>query len=70
MAVDEKRVQALAEDLLGTAQCLDDFITEAEFNDLEFLKSLDAQVMCCDTCGWWVDSDEMDDYGNCRECHE
>lgn len=31
---------------------------------------IDSKVKCCDTCGYWIHSKEVDDYGTCNECNE
>lgn len=31
-------------------------------------EALDDLVMCCWSCGWWVESYEIDDDGDCEDC--
>lgn len=37
--------------------------------DSTFCARLDERVMCCATCGWWVESHEIGEDGeSCTEC--
>ena len=69
--VDMKSVGAY---LLGTANSLDNALEEYgttyEQCTIEQLDELDEITMCCDLCGWWVDTDEMMDDQTCGECIE
>jgi hypothetical protein len=63
--------QQAAEQLLGTAMTLDEVVGE-HFDTLprEWCHTLDTHVMCCEACGWWVESDDVDEDGNCSDCSE
>ncbi len=66
----EARLHEVADELRG--QCvrgLEDVATEEERRDTKFLEALDDLVILCDTCGWWVDADEMED-DQCEDCRE
>lgn len=62
------RAQEAAANLLGTCNSLESEATEEELNDSEFCAALDSEVMQCGACGWWVESHEINDEGNCAEC--
>lgn len=69
MSVDQKRVNAVAESLLGSCSTYEDAgMTEAELDDAEFLRLLDEQVEECDDCGFWVAPEELDDCSRCEDC--
>jgi hypothetical protein len=46
MSVNRNRVHEVAAFLEGTCGSLDDVTTEAERDDMEFLRELDEQVFC------------------------
>ncbi len=62
----QQKAQELAERLLGTTDPLPDWVLETDDPDLCVL--LDEAVMLCETCGWWVETHEMDDEQNCEQC--
>lgn len=64
------RALKVAEDLLGTAKDLAEVATEEELDNTVFTSTLDEQAALCNSCGWWVEADEVDDNGNCEECQE
>lgn len=33
-----------------------------------FCYELDARVMCCECCGWWVETHEIGEDGECLDC--
>ena len=71
MNVMIERARAAAEELRGTAQSISDVATDTEMNDLTFCRTLDAHVLCCSGCGWWIGTDEADtDSGDvfCTDC--
>ena len=37
---------------------------------VEFCSAVDAEVFCCDTCGWWCEMDEESESspGSCTNC--
>lgn len=64
-------IEQVCEELRGTCDPHNQF----DPNDYtqEELRWLDEQVRCCDTCGWWCETDEMvtDDNGqDCNDCKE
>jgi len=68
----DKQIDELAETLRGTCNSLDTELEKIgkafEMVSSECLSSLDERVMCCEQCGWWSDSDEIDGDGFCAEC--
>lgn len=65
-------IMQIGADLLGTCKSLDEVcreygITEDDLSQDE-LETLDDHTMCCDSCGWWVESNEIDDNGECQDC--
>lgn len=76
--ITEEGIQEVAEALIGTSSDLDHVLQEV-FEDPnmtmedvpgDMLAALDDQTMLCGTCGWWVDTSEIDDDGNCAQCAE
>lgn len=63
-----ERIDEVAHELLGTCKSLESVITEEEFLNSKFLQALDEEVLECETCGWWCESGEMDEEGNCNDC--
>ncbi len=61
-----RRARALADELLGTCGEPPD----GALDDPRVCQELDALVMRCDCCGWWVETHEVDGGGNCDECRE
>lgn len=71
MIVDMNRVEAVAEGLRGSCMYdVDDFATTDEQESVEFLSALDELVLQCDTCGWWCETSDIDEDGNCIDCNE
>lgn len=62
--------QEIADQLLGSCYDLGEVITYAQSEDVALLAELDQLVMRCDTCGWWVETDEVDDDSNCEDCQQ
>ena len=60
----QSRADAIADHLLGTCNPLPDEVLDTE----GLAEALDELVLCCETCGWWVESHEIDDSGNCEDC--
>lgn len=57
----------------GTILSPEDGIDELQLdpgllNSFAFCDALDNTSMPCDTCGWQVDADDIDDNGNCSDC--
>lgn len=64
------RVQACADELLGSATTITEVLTAAEQDNQKFLEALDERVMQCDACGWWVEADDVNGDNVCSECAE
>lgn len=65
-----KRAEEVADDLRGTGnKSLEDESTEEERNNADFCARLDELVVECETCGWWVETDEICKEGHCDDCH-
>lgn len=64
----------VAEELMGTCQCLDTVLGENGFDiddvPIELLSLLDEQVMVCETCGWWCEPCELNEEQVCEDCKE
>lgn len=58
------RAQALADELIGTCNSLPDYVMD----DGDLANWLDNFVALCETCGWWVEADEVDRNRNCEDC--
>ena len=65
-----KTAEEVSEELLGTCTALTDVVQDGEENDPAFCKELDELIFCCDSCGWWSETGEQDDNGNCESCAE
>lgn len=68
-------LNAICSDLEGTCKNLEDVVLEATGRELEDLtigelQEIDNCVLCCDTCGWWVDAGCVDENGNCDDCQD
>lgn len=70
MLTKSERVQEVADELIGSAQDLNDVLSDEEQNDTDFLKELDEHVYQCDQCGWWVERNEVNGDGYCSDCQE
>ena len=55
----EALANEVAAELVGSSQMLNDVATVSERDDMRFCVALDALVMCCELCGWWVDTEEI-----------
>ena len=71
--ITHENIQQIANDLKGTAQSLDALLAEGygtEFSEVptELLYLLDQEVMQCVNCGWWEDSENINDDQVCEEC--
>lgn len=68
--------QEIVDHLDGTCQNLHSILALFERLDLqdnlEFLQYLDDQIMNCDSCGWWVDSEDIEEHdflgSACSQC--
>lgn len=64
----------IGEELIGTALSLTTILESKGLPDTydldaDFCEALDNVTLNCVTCGWWHPSDEIDDWGNCRDCN-
>ena len=66
MTTDYDRGVTLGRSLIGTINPLP---VEIEDESDSFREGLDDTALCCASCGWWEESDNVDDYGDCWECH-
>lgn len=64
----------IAGDLHGTARDLDTVLEEhgVSFNQMTVQEALqlDSIVMLCDGCGWWVESEEVNEDSFCEDCQD
>ena len=65
-----KRVDEVAEHLVGTCQALESVATPEECDDTYFLSALNEQTFQCDNCGWWCDIEEHHEGDLCDDCHD
>lgn len=71
----QKELKDICSNIEGTCKCLEDVVLEVtgrEYDDLTVgdCQEIDNCVICCDTCGWWVDSGCVDENGNCEDCQD
>ena len=69
----DDQLNTLVADLQGTCDTLSERLPEGvEEDELtpDDLAALDEQIMCCDTCGWWVEMCEISEDGNCDDCQQ
>jgi hypothetical protein len=74
MVITDNDILELAESLLRTCKSLDDELEQSlsvtlDEVSLHMLEILDNEVICCETCGWWVETSEATD-GECEDCYE
>lgn len=72
---NREKMSRVAEGLLGTCKSVDDALCEIFGNDVDLtdfetplLEHLDDQVMCCEECGWWFETGELNDDQVCTDC--
>lgn len=53
---------------LGTCNSLETSDFQELTDNAEFCAVLDDEVMCCEGCGWWVESGEIGETGVCFDC--
>lgn len=68
-------LNAICEAIEGTCRDLETVVeelTSRDFDDLTVgeLQEIDNCVVCCETCGWWVDAGGVDEDGNCEDCQD
>ncbi len=68
-----KEWQDLVEHLRGTCNILTYSMAtfgldEGLEDNKRFCEYLDSELMLCNTCGWWAETHEIDDAGDCEEC--
>ena len=71
--ITHENIQKIANDLRKTTRSLDALLAEeygTEFSEVptELLYFLDQEVMQCVNCGWWEDSENINDDQVCEEC--
>lgn len=59
-----QQAEELAVKLLGTCEGVPDEVFDVE----GLAEALDERVRLCESCGWWVEADEIDDDSNCTDC--
>lgn len=60
----------LADDLIGTCSTFP--IPEEELETLAELTEFESLAFCCQGCGWWCSTEELNNIGPrdlCDECH-
>ena len=62
----EDRVREIAEGLVGSCDLTPNEVFEVD----GFAELLDSMCGCCNTCGWWFDSEELNDDYDCTDCVE
>lgn len=65
------RWHEIIESLRGTCKSLHDVFEDGEEdleNDAKFCELLDSELLVCNTCGWWAETHEVDDDGDCAQC--
>lgn len=65
-----RSAEEIAEELVGTAKCLNDVVSPEEANDASLMDDVQCLVVECETCNWWVDADDVDEEGDCLECQD
>lgn len=70
--VSDLRIQAIADELIGTAKSLHDVLEDNE-DQSEIETRLSDKAFCCDCCGWWADVEELNNENEvfdelCDEC--
>ena len=66
----EARAEEAANDLLGTCAPLKTYISEADRNNPKFMELVWEIVDECATCGWWHETMELNENGDCEDCAE
>jgi hypothetical protein len=67
------RAQEIAEQLVGTAKSITEVCTPAEIENVELMAQVDEEITLCDVCGWYVETDDIDDSSGeslCTDCVE
>lgn len=70
IADKQQKAEELADRLLGTCLSLHDLDDEGAIEDPDVLEALDDRVRCCECCGWWAETHDVDEEGNCSDCRE
>ena len=70
-----KELNDICGELEGTCKNLEDVVLAVTGRDMDDLtvgecREIDNCILCCDTCGWWVDAGEVDENGNCEDCQD
>lgn len=56
--------------LLSLENVLEELGLEGMENDPDVCTQVDDRVFCCDECGWWCSTDELNDGQLCDDCNE
>ena len=59
-----------ADRLRGTCEGMTEEENDMVYNMDHFAEELDDIVMCCETCGWWCDTHELDEHQVCEDCQK
>lgn len=78
MDITDKKLEEFIEYTRGTCKSFDEAIVDffeddtldSESFTTDQLEIIDQEIMRCDSCGWWVESHEIDEEGNCEDCNE
>lgn len=66
-------IQMLIDDLRGTCTEIQDNLPEG-MDEMELTSEdhdcIDDQIFLCDTCGWWCESCDEKEDGNCTDCYD
>jgi len=66
------RLDKLCIELEGTSDDLESLIEDQgllyESVSIDEFQYIDSKVMCCDTCGFWVPTSQVDDRSVCNDC--
>jgi hypothetical protein len=60
----------IAADLVGSCRDLNTVTTEFQRNSAEFCAVLDENAGQCDGCGWWFETEELNEAWQCEDCSE
>ncbi len=71
-----ERCQEVVYQLLGTCASIESFLNDGEdAMDRDLTEAIDAEIFCCDECGWWCETCEADEGASaaasndiCQDC--
>lgn len=76
MTITREDIMRVSEELNGTCNSLDEVLQSLFGIDstqvpTELLTELDGEVFCCEACGWWCETNELEDEDHiCRDCRD